>query len=76
MNVRLHLDLGFNGHRTDGESIATALDNVIETGMGAVGDRWDEYSGAPEVGKLFVLDVARPPGPGTALSGVPGLKST
>ncbi len=59
MKARLYLDIEFNGRKTDGESIASAMDNVVKTGMSALGDCWDEYEGAPKVGEFFVLDTGQ-----------------
>jgi hypothetical protein len=56
MKTRLCIDVEFNGGKTDGEAIATALDNVVNTGMSALGDCWDEYGGTPKVGQFLVLD--------------------
>ena len=56
MKARLYLDVEFDGRKTDGEGVATALENVIKTGMSALGDCWDEYGGTPKVGGCFVLD--------------------
>ena len=56
MNARLYIDVEFNGRKTDCESIASAMDNVIKTGMSALGDCWDEYGGEPKVGQFLVLD--------------------
>ena len=56
MKARLYLDVEFDGRRTDGESIASAMDNVIKTGMSAIGDCWEEYGNEPKVGEFFVLD--------------------
>jgi len=59
MKARLYLDVEFDGRRTDGESIASAMDNVAKTGMSALGDCWDEYGGAPKVGQFLVLDTGQ-----------------
>jgi hypothetical protein len=56
MKARLYLDVEFNGRKMDAESIATALDRLIETVMSALSDGWEEYGGEPKVGKCFVLD--------------------
>jgi hypothetical protein len=56
MKARLFFDVKFNGRKTDAESIAAALDNVVKCGMSALGDCWDEYGGQPKVGEFFVLD--------------------
>ena len=32
------------------------MDNMVRTGMSALGDCWDEYGGEPKVGEVFVLD--------------------
>jgi hypothetical protein len=57
MKARLYFDVEFNGRKTDGESIATALDRVVETGMSALGECWDEYGGKPKVGEFLVLNI-------------------
>jgi hypothetical protein len=59
MKIRLYIDVEFNGRKTDGEAIATALDNVVKTGMSALGDCWDEYGGKLKVGQFLVLDTER-----------------
>jgi hypothetical protein len=56
MKARLYLDVEFDGRKTDAESIASAMDNVVKTGMSALGDCWDEYGGEPKVGQFLVLD--------------------
>jgi hypothetical protein len=62
MKARLYLDVKFNGRKTDAEGIASALDNVVNTGMSALGDCWDEYGGAPKVGQFLVADTVQPGG--------------
>ena len=57
MKARLYFDVEFNGRKTDAESIAAALDRVVETGMSALGDCWDEYGGRPKVGECLVLNM-------------------
>lgn len=59
MRARLYLDVRFGKRATDAESLATAMDNVVRTGMSALGDCWGEYGGEPKVGKFFVLDTGR-----------------
>jgi hypothetical protein len=59
MKARFYLDVEFNGRRTDGEGVAAALDRVVETGMSALGDCWDEYGGQPKLGQFLVLDTAQ-----------------
>ena len=54
MNARLYLDVEFDENKTDAESVATALDRVLETGMSTPGVL-DEY-GDPTAGEFFVLD--------------------
>ncbi len=61
MKARLFLDVEFNGRKTDAEGIAAALDRVMETGMSALGDCWDEYGGVPKVGQFLVLDTKQAP---------------
>jgi hypothetical protein len=56
MKARLFIDVQFNGRKTDAESIASAMDNVVKTGMTTLGDCWDEYGGEPKVGQFLVLD--------------------
>ena len=56
MEARLYFDINFNGGKTDAEGVASAMDNVVRTGMSALGDCWDEYGGEPKVGEVFVLD--------------------
>lgn len=46
MKARVYLDVEFNGRKTDAESVAAAMDNVVKAGMSALGDCWDEYGGA------------------------------
>ncbi len=59
MKARVYLDVEFNGRKTDAESVAAAMDNVVKAGMSALGDCWDEYGGAPKVGRLLALDTAQ-----------------
>jgi len=56
MKARLCFDVEFNGRKTDAESIASAMDNVVKTGMTVLGDCWEECGGKPKVGECFVLD--------------------
>jgi hypothetical protein len=62
MKARLFIDVQFDGRRTDAESIASAMDNVANTGMLALGDCWNEYGGAPKVGQFLVANTAQPGG--------------
>jgi hypothetical protein len=59
MKTRLYIDVEFNDRKTDSEGIATAFDNVVKTGMAALGDCWDEYGGKPKIGQFLVLDTER-----------------
>jgi hypothetical protein len=61
MKARLYFDVKFNGRKTDSESIAGAMDNVVKCGMSALSDCWDEYGGEPKVGQFLVLDTAQAP---------------
>ena len=54
MKARLYLGVEFDENKTDAESVATALDRVLETGMSTPGVL-DEY-GNPSAGEFFVLD--------------------
>jgi hypothetical protein len=56
MKARLYFDVEFDGRKTDAESPATAMDNVVKCGMSALGDCWDEYGGGPRVSGVMVLD--------------------
>jgi len=57
MKARFYFDVAFKASRkTDAEGMASALDNVIKTGMTALGESWDEYGGKPKIGEVFVLD--------------------
>ena len=56
MKARFYFDVKFPKRATDAESLASALDNVMDAGMSALDDCWDEYGGKPQVGKVFVLD--------------------
>jgi hypothetical protein len=59
MKARLYLDVKFGKRATDAESIASALDNVMDVGMSSLDDCWSEYGGKPQVGKFFVLDTGK-----------------
>ena len=61
MKARVCLDVQFDGRRTDGESIASAM---VKTGMSALGDCWDEFGGEPKVGEFLAADTAQPGGSG------------
>ncbi len=54
MKARLYLDVEFDENKTDAESVATAFDRVLETGMSTPGVL-EEY-GDPTVREFFVLD--------------------
>ena len=56
MKARLYLDVKFGKRATDAESIASALDNVMDVGMSSLSDCWKEYGGVPQVGKFYVLN--------------------
>jgi len=56
MKARLYIDITFSKRATDAESAATALDNVLDVGMSALDDCWDDYGGKPSIGKCLVLD--------------------
>jgi len=59
MKARLYIDVNFNKRATDAESLATALDNVMDTGMFILSDCWNDYGGKPTIGKFFVLDTTQ-----------------
>jgi hypothetical protein len=59
MKARLYIDVKFGGRATDAESVASALDNVMDVGMAALDDCWGDYGGKPQVGKFLVLDTER-----------------
>jgi hypothetical protein len=59
MKARLYLDIKFGARATDAESLASALDNVMDVGMAALDDCWQDYGGKPKVGKFFVLDTGK-----------------
>ncbi len=59
MKARFYIDVEFSGRNSDAETMATALDRVITTGMSALGDCWEVYGGKPKVGEFFVLDAAQ-----------------
>jgi len=59
MKARLYIDIKFSKRATDAESLATALDNVMDAGMAALDDCWHEYGGKPTIGKFVVLDTAQ-----------------
>lgn len=55
MKARLYVDIKFSKRATDTESLATALDNVMDVGMAQLSGCWDDYGGKPQVGKFLVL---------------------
>jgi hypothetical protein len=59
MKARLYIDVKFSKRATDAESLASALDNVLDVGMAQLSDTWDEYGGKPTVGKFVALDTAK-----------------
>ena len=59
MKARLYIDIKFSKRATDAQSMATALDNVMDTGMAQLSDCWGDYGGKPKVGKFLVLDTAQ-----------------
>jgi len=57
MKARFYFDVEFKASRkTDAEGIASALDNVVRSGMTVVGDSWNDFGGKPKIGEVFVLD--------------------
>ena len=57
MKARFYFDVAFKASKkVDAEGIASAMDNVVKTGMSALSNSWDEYGGVPKVGGVFVLD--------------------
>jgi hypothetical protein len=54
MKARLYFDVQFNGHKTDPEGLASAMETLIETAMSTPGVM--EEHGDPNVGECFVLD--------------------
>jgi len=54
MKARFCVDVEFDGHKTDAESIATALDKVLSNGLAVLLGCWDEYGGEPKIGEFFV----------------------
>jgi hypothetical protein len=62
MKARLYMDVEFDGHKTNAESIASALDNVVSNGLAVLLDSWEPYGGEPKVGKFLVLDAAQAAG--------------
>jgi hypothetical protein len=56
MRARLCIDVQLSKRATDAESTASALDNVLDVGMSALGDCWHDYGGKPSIGKFLVLD--------------------
>ena len=57
MKVRFYLDVEFKvSRRTDAEGIASALDNVVRSGMTVLGDCWSDFGGKPKIGEVFVLN--------------------
>jgi hypothetical protein len=59
MKARLFIDIQFSKRATDAESMATALDNVMDVGMAHLSDCWGEYGGKPIVGRFFLLGTAQ-----------------
>jgi hypothetical protein len=59
VKARLYIDVKFGRRATDAESMAAALDNVIDVGMSALHDCWDDYGGKPSIGKFLVLATAQ-----------------
>jgi hypothetical protein len=59
MKATLVLDIHFSKRATDAESLAAALDNVMDVGMSALDDCWGDYGGKPSIGKFRVLDMAQ-----------------
>ena len=57
MKVRFYLDVEFKAsRRTDAEGIASALDNVVRSGMTVLSDCWSDFGGKPKIGEFFVLN--------------------
>ena len=57
MKARFYFDVEFKASRkTDAEGIASALDNVVRSGMTVLGDCWSDFGGTPRIGEVFVLD--------------------
>ena len=57
MKTIIALPVDFNGRKTDAESIASAMDNVIRCGLGNyVPDDWSEYGGPPHLGETICLN--------------------
>ena len=57
MKARFYFDVEFKANRkTDAEGIASALDNVVRSGMTVLGDCWSDFGGKPKIGEVFVLD--------------------
>ena len=52
MKTTLTIDVNYNENKTDPESLATALDNLMETALGTHGIL-EEY-GDPNIGEFFV----------------------
>lgn len=50
--ARLYLTIEFDDEKTDAESVATALDKIMDTSLSTFGIL-DEY-GDPGIGKFFV----------------------
>ena len=59
MKATLVLDIHFSKRATDADSLAAALDNVLDVGMSALDDCWGDYGGKPSIGKFRVLDMAQ-----------------
>ena len=57
MKARFFFDVEFKASRkTDAEGIASALDNVVRSGMTVLGDCWSDFGGKPKIGEVFVLN--------------------
>jgi len=56
MKARFYIDVKFSKRATDAESVAAALDNVMDVGMSTLDDCWGDYGGKPTIGKFLVLD--------------------
>jgi hypothetical protein len=56
MKARFYVDVEFDGHKTDAESVATAMDKTVANGLAVLLGCWEEYGGEPKVGRFLVLD--------------------
>jgi len=56
MKARLYIDVKFSKRATDAESLAAAMDNVMDVAIAQLSDCWGDYGGKPKVGKFLVLD--------------------